>query len=124
MIHPPLQSNLKQLHSISLAQARSALNWLAIGVLVAGLGSAVMIWRARDRLDREAEAAQADPTAPLSPLDSRRQMRDVEVYYGKLGVLTEEATELLHGKPLAKTIGVLSVLTATGLLLVAARLRD
>jgi hypothetical protein len=111
-------------HLISLAQARSALNWLAVVVLVAGLGNAVWIWRAQDRLDREAEAAQADPTAPLSPLDSRRQMRDVEMYYGRLGVLTEEAAELLHGKPLAKTIGVVSILTATGLFLVAARLRD
>jgi hypothetical protein len=112
------------MHLISLAQARSALTWLAVVVLVAGLGSAVLIWRAQDRLDREAEAAQADPTAPLLPLDSRRQMRDVEMYYGKLGVLTEEAAELLHGKPLAKTIGVVSVFTAAGLFLVAGRLRD
>jgi hypothetical protein len=111
-------------HSISLAQARSALNWLAVLVLVAGLVSAELIWRAQDRLDREAEAAQADPTAPLSPLDSRRQVRDVEMYYGKLGVLTEEAEELFHGKPLAKTIGVVSILSATGLFLFAARLRD
>lgn len=124
LISPPLQSNLKRLHSISLAQARSALNWLAVAVLVAGLGSAVLIWRAQDRLDREAEAAQADPNAPLSPLDSRQQMRDVEIYYGKLGVLTEEAEELLHGKPLAKTIGGVSILSAIGLFLLAARLRD
>jgi hypothetical protein len=110
--------------SVSLAWVRCALNWLAAIVLVAGLGSAVFIWRAQNRLDREAEAAQADPSAPLSTLDSRRQMRDVEMYYGKLGVLTEEATELLHGKPLAKTIGVVSVFTASGLFLVAARMRD
>ena len=113
------------MHSISLAQARSALNWLAVLVLVAGLVSAVLIWRAQDRIDREAQAAQAaDPAAPLSSLDSRRQMRDVEMYYGRFGVLTEEAAELLHGKPLAKTIGVVSVFTATGLFLVAVRLRD
>jgi hypothetical protein len=94
-------------------------------VLVAGLGSAVLIWRAQDRIEREDEAAQiANPGAPLSPLDSRRQVRDVEIYYGKLGVLMEEADELLHGKPLAKTIAVVSVITAAGLFLVAARLRD
>ena len=113
------------MHSISLDQACSALKCLPVAVLVAGLGSAVLIWRAQDRLDREAEAAQpANPAAPLSPLDSRRQMRDVEMYYGKLGMLTWEAAELLHGKPVAKTIGVVSVFTATGLFLVAARLRD
>ena len=120
-----LHYNLKWLHSISFAQLRSRLNWLGVVVLVAGLGSAVLIWRAQDRIEREAEAAQsADPAAPLSPLDSRKQVRDVEMYYGKLGVLMEEAEELLHGKPLAKTIAVVSVLTATGLFLFAARLGD
>jgi hypothetical protein len=122
---PPRQYNLNPLHSISFAQLRSRLNWLGVVVLVAGLGSAVLIWRAQDRIEREAEAAQsADPAAPLSPLDSRKQVRDVEMYYGKLGVLMEEADELLHGKPLAKTIAVVSVLTATGLFLFAARLGD
>ena len=122
---PPLHYNLRQLRSISFSQLRSGLNWLGVVVLVAGLGSAVLIWRAQDRIEREAEAAQsADPSAPLSPLDSRKQVRDVEMYYGKLGVLAEEAEELLHGKPLAKTIAVVSVLTATGLFLFAARLGD
>ena len=79
----------------------------------------------QDQVDRENEAAQvADPAAPLSPLDSRRHIRDVELYSGKVGVLVEEAKELLHGKPFAKTIAVASVLTATGLFLVATRLPD
>jgi hypothetical protein len=116
---------LKWLYSLSIAQLRSTLNWVGVAVLVVGLGSAVLIWRAQDRSDGENEAAQyADPSAPLSPLDSRKQVRDVEMYYGKLGVLVEEAEELLHGKPLAKTIGVVSALTAAGLFLVAARLGD
>ncbi|MGD0262556.1 MAG: hypothetical protein ABSD29_22560 [Verrucomicrobiota bacterium] len=84
-----------------------------------------MIWRAQDRIERENEAAQtADPAAPLSPLDSRRQVRDVQLYYGNVGVLMEKADELLHGKPLAKTIAVVSVITAAGLFLVAARFPD
>ena len=113
------------MHSISVAQVRFALNWLGVVILIAGLSSAVWIWRAQDRIDREAEAAQtANPAAPLAPLDSRRQVRDVEQYYGKLGVLMEKADDLLQGKPLAKTIAVASVITATGLFLVAARLRE
>jgi hypothetical protein len=48
----------------------------------------------------------------------------MELYSGKVGVLMEEAKELLHGKPLARTIAFASVLTATGLILVAARLPD
>jgi hypothetical protein len=117
--------DLKWLHSISIAQVRSALNWVGVGVLVAGLGSAVLIWRAQDRIDREHEASQyADPSAPLSPLDSRKQVRDVEMYCGTLGVLVEAAEECLHGKPLARTIGVVSVLAAAGCFLAAARLGE
>jgi hypothetical protein len=116
---------LNWLRSMSLARLRLTLNWSGIVLLLVGLGSAVLIWRAQDRIDRENEAAQTgDPAALLSPLDSRRHIRDVELYSGKVGVLVEEAEELLHGKPLAKTIAVLSVLTATGLFLVAARLTD
>ena len=104
---------------------RTALTWSGVAILVVGLGSAASIWRAQDRIERENEAAQAaDAAAPLSTLDSRRQVRDVELYYGKLGVLMEEGKELLHGKPLAKTIAAVSVLTASGLFLLAARLPE
>ena len=110
------------MNSMSVAQVRRALKGLGVVVLLAGLGSAVVIWRAQDRIEREDAAAQAaNPNAALSPLDSRRQVREVELYYGKLGVLMEEADELLHGKPLAKTIAGVSVIAATGLFLVAAR---
>jgi len=111
--------------SMTLAQFRSALRWSGVAILMVGLGSAALIWRAQDRIDREDEAAQiADPATPLSPLDSRKHVRDVEVYYGKAGVLVEKADALLHGKPLAKTIAVVSVMAATGLFLAAARLGD
>ena len=113
------------LGSMTSARLRLTLNWSGAVLLMVGLGTAVLIWRAQDRIDRENEAAQiADPQAPLSPLDSRRHIRDVELYSGKVGVLMEEAEELLHGKPLARTIALASVLTATGLFLVAARFPD
>jgi hypothetical protein len=100
------------------------LNRFGVVILVVGLGSAVWIWRVQDRIDRENAAAQAaDPQAPLSPLDSRKHIRDMELNYGHLGVVMEEAAELLRGKPLAKTIVVLSLLISTGLFLIAARLQ-
>jgi hypothetical protein len=90
-------------------------------ILVAGLGGALWIWQAQEAADRREAAAQAaNPGAPLSPLDSRRYVRDVEINYGKIGVLAEE---LSHGKGLAKVIGVASGLAAAGLWLTAARLR-
>jgi len=113
------------LRSMASVRLRLTLNWSGVVLLVVGLGTAVLIWVAQDRIDREDEVAQvADPAAPISPLDSRRHIRDVELYSGKLGVLMEQAQELLHGKPLARTIAVASVVTATGLFLVAARLPD
>ena len=113
------------LRSITFARFCSALNWLGVVVLVAGLGSAAFIWEAQDQVDRKNAAAQsADASAPLSLLDSRKQVRNVEIYYGELGVLVEEAKECLHGKPLARTIGIGSVVAAAGLFLAAARMRD
>jgi hypothetical protein len=111
-----------RLTSISPARLRSVLNWAGVAVLLVGLGSGVLIWRAQDRVERENEAAQAaNPAAPLPPLDSRKHVRDVEIYYGKLGLLIEEADGLLQGKTLAKTIAVASVIIAVGLFLFASR---
>ena len=116
---------LNGFRSMSLPRLRSLLNWSGVVVLLVGLGSAVLIWHAQDRIDRDEEVAQTvDPAASLSPLDSRKHVRDTEIYYGKLGVLAEEAEQLFHGKPLAKIIAVGSVLTATGLFLFAVRLSD
>ena len=110
---------------MSFAQFRSALKWSGIIILLVGLGSALWIWRAEDQSERENEAAQAaHPGVLLSPLDSRKHVRDTEIYYGKLGVLVEEAEALFQGKALAKTIAVGSIITAVGLLLAAARLAD
>lgn len=113
------------MRSISIAQFRFALNWLGVVILLAGLGSAAVVWRAQVRLEQEDQAAHAaNPNTPLAPLDSRKQTREVELYYGKVGVLVEEAGELLHGKPLAGTMATLSAITAVGLFLAAARLRE
>jgi hypothetical protein len=104
------------------ARLRSTLIWSGVVILMVGLGSSALVWRAQDRIERENEAAQiANPANPLPPLDSRKHVRDVEIYYGKVGVLLEKADELFHGKPLAKTIGIVSIFTAIGLFLVALR---
>lgn len=101
---------------------RAILTCLAAMIVLAGFLSAAWIWRAQDKRDRQDAVQPADASAPLDPLDSRRHVRDVEINYGKTGVLIEQADELLRGKPLAKTIAAASLLTATVLLLIAARL--
>jgi hypothetical protein len=96
------------------------LNLLGLLVLLAGLGSAVVIWRAQDRIDRQdSGGGTADSAvASLAPEDSRRYTHDVDQYYGKTGLLADEWMRwfegLVQGKGLAKTITVLSLAAASG----------
>jgi hypothetical protein len=107
------------------ALLENALRLSAVVILVVGLASSIFVWRAQDRIERENGGAQAaDADVLLSPLDDRKQLRDLELYGGKGSVLMEEAKGLLHGKPLAKTIAVVSVITAAGLFLVTVRQPD
>ena len=106
----------------STPSARRALTFKVAGLLIllVGLSSAVVIWRAQDRIDRQnGDGGIADAgAAPLAPEDSRRYTHDVEQYYGETGLLADKWTRwlegLAHGKSLAKTIAVLSLLTAGG----------
>ncbi len=90
-------------------------------VLIVGLGFSVAIWCEQNRIDRATNPGGTNNLAgafqePLSPDDSGRYSHDVEVYYGKSGLLLDKATRwlagLMHGKPLAKTIGVASLVLA------------
>jgi hypothetical protein len=108
-----------------LARLENALRCCAVAILAAGLCGSVLIWRAQDRMERGNAGAQAGDADLLpSPLEDRRQLRDLEYYGGKGSVLLEELKESLHGKALAKTLAVVSVLTAAGLFLVTVRRRD
>ena len=67
-----------------------------------------------------------NPSDPLAISDSKKQTRQVEIYYGKTGVLMERWSEdweiLTHGKGLAKSVVVVSSLTAAACFLIATRL--
>ena len=100
---------------------RSPLHRAGVLILMVGMSSAVLIWRHQDRIERENEAVQsADSATPLSPLDSRKHMRDMEIYSGKLGVLMERAGELFQGKALAKIIAFAAILASGSLFLLSA----
>ena len=73
---------------------RVALNRLGIVVLLIGIGSAIIIyWSGQVRSARQfnqqgsfnAEGGWKDGTLP--PEDTKRFSRDVEMYYGKVGLL-------------------------------------
>jgi hypothetical protein len=104
---------------------RLILHLLGLVILLAGYTEAALVWRGQDRIDQANADLAANPAAPLPPLDSKKDTREIELNYGKTGLLLESWTEwaesLTHGKPLAKTIIVISSLTAIGCFLVASR---
>ena len=91
---------------------------LAVTILVSGLGSAISIWLAQDRIDRQTRAEGTNIAGPLPPEDSRRYTHDVEMSYGETGLLMDKWgqwwEEMTRGKGLAKTIAVTSLVLAGG----------
>src|SRR5260370_42293088 len=77
-------------------------------ILVIGFAAAVVIYL----------TAQPPPENPLGydPLDTKKYLHDLEVYGGKANVFAAELREwfdsLWHGKRLAFTVAVISVITA------------
>ena len=106
------------------------LNRVGVLILVLGFGAAISVWLAQDRIDRRVAAGRTNDLSsnaivqPLAPDDSRRYTHDVEMYYGKTGLLMDKWTRwfktITHGKPLAWTIALTAIIAAAGLFLFAA----
>jgi hypothetical protein len=98
--------------AISSARWRLILHLLGLAVLLAGYSGATLAWRAQDRIDQQNAYLAAHDADSLSPLDSRTGTRQLEVQYGKMGLvaagLAEWAESLMHGKRLAEVLIVLS----------------
>lgn len=87
------------------------------GILAAGLGSALLIYLfAR---------SQADNALGYDPMDTKKYLRDLELFGGKGNVLATEFTlwwqGLWHGRALATTVAWLTVFLALVFWLVATR---
>jgi hypothetical protein len=91
---------------------------LTAAVLAAGLGSAAIIFF----------AAGPEPENPLGydPMDTKLYRHQLEVYGGTANVLAAEFREwfvgLWHGRNLAGTVAVLTILAVLAIRFVAARL--
>lgn len=114
---------MKQLIPRTPAKVRLVFRIVGIVVLVGGVSVAGSLWHAQDQLDRQARSRQTNElgsqfTKALPPDDSKRYAYDVEKYYGKTGLLLDQAMRALqslgHGKGLAGTIAVFSLLVAAG----------
>lgn len=121
------------LASLSPAGIRRLLRWLGTVLLVAGLGIAASIWSSQDRRERQARPHRGKTVHevtildPLAAEDSNRYAQNVELYYGKSGLLMDKTMRWLEslgqGKPLAWTVATVSVVLGGGIFLLAALYR-
>ncbi len=113
---------------LSNARLKARLTRAAIAVFVFGMASAALIY---------AFVEEAQPEAigyivvdglkyPIEPGQSKRYVRELERFGGKASVVFDEFgrwfAALWEGRNLALTIGLLSIVTAAGLLLFAGSL--
>lgn len=94
---------------------------LGFVILALGFLSAAWIWHLPDEPD-DAEVLRQHGV--LAPGDSAKYQHQVEIYYGKTGLLMDSflrrAAQLSHGKPLAETVAAVSMIGAGGCFLVGA----
>jgi len=87
------------------------LNLAGVIILLAGIGMAGFILWNPHADDSRAESIEED--SPLSPGDSRRYSRNVEIYSGSIGVLLDKwmqaGRELGRTRPLAIVIVAVSL---------------
>jgi hypothetical protein len=103
-----------------IAGLHTYLNLISAFILLAGLGSAVLIYRTAENnssgvLGYEEEGGSV---YPVMPQDSKKYLRDLELYGGKANVLMDELrrgfVRLWHGKLLAFTVGCISIFVSFG----------
>ena len=98
----------------------TCLNLISLMVLLAGLGSAILIYRTAEdtpygALGYEEEGGTA---YPVMPEDSKQYLRGLELYGGKANVLMDQLRRgfigLWHGKSLAFTLGCITIFISFG----------
>lgn len=103
-----------------IAGLHTCLSIISAVVLLFGLGSALWIYRTAENdasgvLGYEEEGGSV---YPVMPEDSKKYLRDLELYGGKANVLMDELRRgfvgLWHGKLLAFTVGCISIFVSFG----------
>jgi hypothetical protein len=103
-----------------IADLRTWLNVISAIILVVGLSSAVWIYQTAENRSYGALSYEegGDSVYPVMPEDSKKYLRDLELYGGKANVLMDELRRrfvgLWHGKSLAYTVGGLAILVSFG----------
>ncbi len=96
-------------HLLPFHLAPRHLRLLAYGIFILGIGMAIFLY----------VIASPPPAPPLGydPFDSKKYLRDLEVYGGKINILAVELRQWLaslwRGKPLAYTIACLTIIVSS-----------
>ena len=95
------------------------LNIIGAVILLVGLGSAVFLYQRGevDVNDIYSYETEGDATYSLGPENSKRYLRDLEMYGGKAGILADELRRWLlrlwRGESAAYIVAILSILIST-----------
>ena len=98
----------------------TSLNLISVMILVAGLGSAIFIYRTAGNDSNNVLGYEegGGSVYPVTPEDSKKYLRDLELYGGKANVLADEFRRwfvgLWHGESLAFTVACISIFISSG----------
>lgn len=110
-----------------ITDLHSRLNLIGTIILLVGLGSALLIYRtAKNDSNNVVAYEQGDGSVyPVTPEDSKKYLRDLELYGGKANVLADEFRRwfvgLWHGESLAFTVACITIFISFGFFYAAHR---
>jgi hypothetical protein len=103
-----------------IADLHICLNLISAIILLVGLGSAVLIYRTAENNSYGALGYEVEGGSvyPIMPEDSKKYLRDLELYGGKANELADELRRgfvgLWHGKSLAFTVASITIFISFG----------
>jgi hypothetical protein len=113
---------------MKIRNVRRSFHLIAAAILLAGLGSAVLIYLTADSYSERVLGYEmvGGSVYPITPQDSKKYRHDLEVYGGKANVLADEFISwfngLWRGKSLAFTVACITVFVSFGFFLVGSHL--
>jgi hypothetical protein len=111
-----------------IADRHTGLNLLGATILLVGLGSALLIYRTAGNDANSVLGYEVGDGSVYSvqPEDSKKYLRDMELYGGKANVLMDEFRRwfigLWHGESLAFTVAGITIFISLGVFYAAHRL--
>ncbi len=103
-----------------IADLHALLNLISAIILLVGLGSAILIYQTAQNYSDGVlgYVEEGGSVYPVMPEDSRKYLRDLELYGGKANVLMDEFRRgfvgLWHGKSLAFPVACISIFISFG----------